>query len=197
MQTENKVVYNFKNAYYATFTDEKTATYDAPKRMAGAVQLVMKAKSELDEVWADGIAYYSTYSDSGYEGDLEMVNLSEEFVTDIFGDIKDEKGVILEKVGNKKKPFALLFEFDGDQQAQRHVFYKCSASRPDIEGETDKDGKHSYKNAKMSMKAVPLEDGSVHAKTGSTTDPTTYSNWYKNVYRTAAAAPASEMNVKK
>ena len=35
---------------------------------------------------------------------------------------------------------------------------------------------------KLSLKAVPLANGMVKAKTGNTTDATTYANWYKAVY---------------
>ena len=34
------------------------------------------------------------------------------------------------------KEFALLFEFQGDQAATRHILYRCTVSRPDINGAT-------------------------------------------------------------
>ena len=39
---------------------------------------------------------------------------------------------------------------------------------------------------KLSLKAVPLTNGMVKAKTGNTTDATTYANWYKAVYMPTA-----------
>ena len=85
--------------------------------------------------------------------------------------------------------FALLFEFDGDQKHIRHVLYNCSASRPGIEGKTSEDSKE-VQTEKLSLKAVPLANGMVKAKTGNTTDATTYADWYKAVY-----VPAAESNV--
>ncbi|MCD8336234.1 MAG: phage tail protein, partial [Lachnospiraceae bacterium] len=77
--------------------------------------------------------------------------------------------------------FALLFEFDGDQKHIRHVLYNCSASRPKIEGQTNEDTKE-VQTETLSIKATPLSDGMVKAKTGNTTDTTAYDSWYDAVY---------------
>ena len=42
----------------------------------------------------------------------------------------------------------------------------------------------------LTIKATPLSDGKVKAKTGNTTDATVYADWYKSVYL-PAADPAS------
>ena len=42
----------------------------------------------------------------------------------------------------------------------------------------------------LTVKATPLSDGKVKAKTGDTTDTTVYADWYKSVYL-PAADPAS------
>ena len=97
----------------------------------------------------------------------------------------DSKGVLIENSEVELAAFALLFEFDGDQKHIRHVLYNCSASRPGIEGKTNEDTKE-VQTEKLSLKAVPLANGMVKAKTGNTTDATTYTNWYKAVYMPTA-----------
>lgn len=68
--------------------------------------------------------------------------------------------------------------------------YNCSASRPGIEGNTNEDSKE-VQTETLSIKATPLANGMVKAKTGNTTDATVYANWYKSVYMpTAEPAPA-------
>lgn len=78
----------------------------------------------------------------------------------------------------------------------RHVLYNCSASRPGIEGKTNEDSKE-VQTEKLSLKAVPLANGMVKAKTGNTTDATTYADWYKAVYVPAAEGDAATQSASK
>ena len=76
---------------------------------------------------------------------------------------------------------SLLFEFDGDVRAIRHVLYNCSASRPSIESETKEDTIEPGTET-LSLTADPREDGLVKSRTGDNTASETYQNWYKSVY---------------
>ena len=76
----------------------------------------------------------------------------------------------------------MLFEFDGDQHAIRHVLYNCTVStRPTLESSTKEDTIEPGTET-LSISADPREDGLVKAKTGDDTDDTTYQNWYQAVY---------------
>jgi len=75
-------------------------------------------------------------------------------------------------VGESVK-FALLFEFDGDVNAIRHVLYNCTASRPSIESQTKEDTIEPGTET-LSITADPRSDGLVKARTGDTTDSATY-----------------------
>ena len=82
----------------------------------------------------------------------------------------DAKGVLVENSGvGESVKFALLFEFDGDVNAIRHVLYNCSASRPSIESETKEDTIEPGTET-LSITADPRSDGLVKARTGDTTD---------------------------
>lgn len=65
----------------------------------------------------------------------------------------------------------------------------CWSSRPKIEGKTNEE-KKEVQTETLTIKATPLSDGKVKAKTGNTTDATVYADWYKAVYL-PAADPAS------
>lgn len=125
----------------------------------------------------------------GYDGDLELALIPESFRTDVLREKLDAKGVLIENSDAELAQFALLFEFDEDVRHIRHVMYNCSASRPKIEGKTNEE-KKEVQTETLTIKATPLSDGKVKAKTGNTTDATAYADWYKAVYL-PAADPAS------
>lgn len=198
----NKVKFNLKNAHYALLTlgEDGTATYGNPVPMPGSVSISLDANGEPENFYADGVAYYVINNNMGYDGDLELAMIPESFRTDVLREQLDSKGVLIENADAELAAFALLFEFDGDQKHIRHVLYNCSASRPGIEGKTNEDSKE-VQTETLTVKATPLSNGVVKAKTGNTTDATVYANWYKAVYMpTADATPqkaaASEKAVK-
>ena len=126
--------------------------------------------------------YFRTTSNNGYSGDLEIALIPEWFRTEILKEVKDSKGVLVETNTNTESVyFALLFEFDGDAHAIRHVMYNCTASRPSIESETKEENIEPVTET-LSLTADPREDGLVKSRTGDDTDSATYQNWYSAVY---------------
>ena len=183
----NKVKFNLKNVHYAllTLSDQNVPAYGTPVPIPGAVSLSLDANGEPENFYADGIAYYVINNNMGYDGDLELALIPESFRTDVLNETLDSKGVLVENSDSNLAAFALLFEFDGDQKHIRHVLYNCSASRPGIEGKTNEESKE-VQTETLTIKATPLPDGTVKAKTGDTTDATTYDGWYSAVYLPAA-----------
>jgi len=190
--SNNKVKYNLKNAHYALLTmgANDTPTYGTPVALPGSVSISLEANGEPENFYADGIAYYVINNNMGYEGDLELALIPESFRTDILKESLDANGVLVEDSNAEIAAFALLFEFDGDQKHIRHVLYNCSASRPGIEGKTNEDSKE-VQTEKLTIKATPLPDGKVKAKTGNTTNNTAYNGWYNAVYLPTAVADAT------
>ena len=93
----------------------------------------------------------------------------------------DDNSVLIEDATVETETFALLFEFDGDVKKIRHVLYCCTASRPGIESATNED-EIEVKTETLSLKASPLANGYVKARTGDDTTEDVYTNWYKSVY---------------
>ena len=180
---KNKVRYGLKNCYYAkaTFDEDGNVTYGTPVRLPGAVSLSLDPEGEVENFYADDIVYVVLNNNAGYEGDLELALIPEEFLKDILGEEDDANGVLLENANTNFERFALLFEFTGDQHAIRHVFYCCSASRPSQEGETKEDEKE-VQTEELSIIASPLANGYVKTKTTVNTSKAIYDAWYDAVY---------------
>lgn len=181
---KNKVRFGLKNAHYAkaTFDEDGNVSYEKPVRLPGAVSLSMDPEGENDNFYADDIVYYVLNNNSGYEGDLELALIPEEFLRDILHEEEDENGVLAENANNSFERFALLFEFTGDIKAIRHVLYCCSATRPAMEGET-KEGEKTVKTETLTISATALANGFVKAKTSANTSKAVYDGWYDQVYK--------------
>lgn len=126
----------------------------------------------------------------GYEGDLEIAMVPESFRVDVLKESLDANKVLVENANVETANFALMFEFDGDVKKIRHCLYKCAASRPNIESQTNED-EIEVQTETLSLKATPLANGVVKSKTGDDTTDATYQNWYKAVYM-----PATEPETK-
>ena len=190
---KNKVKYNLKNTHYAmlSIAEDGSVSYGTPTAMPGSVSISLDANGEPENFYADGEAYYVINNNMGYNGDLELAMIPESFRTDALKEELDDKGVLIENAQVELAAFALLSEFDGDQRHIRHVLYNCSASRPGIEGKTNEESRE-VQTEKLTIKAAPLANGMVKAKTGDTTDATVYNDWYKAVYMPAAAENDAE-----
>lgn len=180
---KNKVKFNICNVHYApiTVSEDGTVTFATPVAMPGAVSISMDPTGEPESFYADGVEYYVINNNQGYDGDLELAMIPESFRTDILKEETDDNQVLVENANSETGSFALLFEFDGDIRKIRHVLYNCSASRPSIESKTNEEGKE-VQTETLTVKARPMANGYVKAKTGDTTTETVYNNWYKSVY---------------
>lgn len=135
----NKIKFGLKNVYYAVATIDdttNTATYTTPVALPGAVSLSLEPQGETSPFYADNIVYWVGAGNNGYSGDLELARIPESYKKDVLGYIEDTNGVLIEDANAEAVHFALLFQFEGDENATRHVMYNCTGSRASAAGET-------------------------------------------------------------
>lgn len=131
----NKVKFGLSNCYYAVL-NETDGTYGTPVAMPGAVNLSLDQEGETNSFRADNMDYYVSVSNNGYSGDLELALIPDSFLTDVMGEVVGTNGLQYEIGDAKPKAFALLFQFEGDEHATRHVLYNCKATRPTLASQT-------------------------------------------------------------
>lgn len=180
----NKVVFGLKNAHFAPYEIiDGEIVYDAPIPLPGSVELSLEPRGEMVEFYADDILYYSAANNQGYDGTLTIANIPEEFLIKALGEQLDEQdGVLTESTTDKGKPFALLFEFDGDVKAVRHVLYNCTANRPTIASSTKTDTVEPNTNELTFVASPRPTDYRVKTKTTENTPQSIYDAWYDAVY---------------
>lgn len=189
MADTNKIRYGIKNCYYAvaTISSTGTATYSTPVALAGAVSLSLSAQGDTTKFFADNIVYWTGVSNQGYEGDLELAKIPDDFYTDCLGYIADANGVLLEDANAAPVHFALMFQFEGDAHAKRVVMYNCVASRPNVEGNT-KEESIEPKTETISITATTIYnsvlDKDIVKASATPAQTAQYNSWLTAVYQT-------------
>lgn len=191
----NKVKYNLKNVHYAIHTpaeeEGSLPTLGTPVPIKGAVSLSMNAQGNSTPFYADGMVYYMVNSNNGYQGDLQIALIPDSFRKDVLKEVEDSTAKVLSEYNDVQPAyFALLFEFDGDEKAIRHVLYNCKATRPSITGQTTTESVEPQTDT-LSMTATPLPNGLIKSSTTADTTPDAYDNWYKTVFMPAEREPSS------
>ncbi len=188
MADTNKIKYGLSNCYYAkaTIATDGSATYATPVAIPGAVSLSMDPQGDSTPFYADNIVYWTGIANQGYEGDLEIAKVPDSFLTDIMGYLTDSNNVILEDVGANPAHFALLFQFEGDAHANRHILYNCTAIRPPVAGSTKEDSV-SPQTETLSITATSVYNTSLSKDLSkakvTATETTTYNGWFSAVYQ--------------
>lgn len=191
---ENKIKYGLKNVHYAvaTIAADGTATYGTPVAFPGAVSLSLEPQGENTPFPADNVVYWTGVSNTGYSGDLEMARVIDQFKTDVLGYITSGNGIMVENLNAEAVHFALLFQFEGDQQATRHVMYNCTATRPSAasttKGESVEPQTETVTITATSVYSDALVTDIVKASTNATTPKAVYDAWFEAVTMPTAAA---------
>lgn len=185
---ENKVEYGLSNVYYAPYTvgADGEPIFATPIPIPGAVSMTGDPVGESTKFYADNMVYYVANSNQGYDATLSIALIPQQFAIDALGEELDEEdGVINEIADAQGKPFALLFQFEGDQKATRHVMYNCTANRPSLSGQTKEEGTEISPN-ELTITAAPIKIADktfVKTKTTSKTTEAIYNSWFDQVYK--------------
>lgn len=184
--------YDVKNCYYipGVRNEDGTVTFDASRvrQEKGLMSMEMQANGETSTIRADGIDYIVFSSNNGYTGTLNFVQISDQFRQDNLAEKVDiSTGIQYEDADSTPTPFALMGEFKGDAEGVRWIYYNCTASRPNANGD-NKDNQKEPDTESLSVTVSPLPvtiDGKeVNIVKGGITksaNAETYNKWFTKV----------------
>lgn len=183
----NKVKYGLSNVYYAkaTIDSSNVATYDTPVAWPGAVNLSLSAEGDTNKFRADNIDYWVGQANNGYSGDFESALIPDSFRKDILGYIEGTGGILIEDAQAKTIPFALMFQFEGDEKNTRHVFYNVTCTRPTVSGQTTAETIEPQTET-VTFTAVAIHNSALDKDIIKASAPETtsgaYTTWFTSVY---------------
>lgn len=201
MADTNKVKFGIKEAHYSILTEDENGniSFGEVKPIKGSRQFSFSKEGGDDSKWYadDGVYYNIPGTNTGYSGDLTVAKIPDEFLIDVLGFFLDANGVLVEDADAVSKEFALMMEFSGDKMKTRHCFFRCTASRPDINANTIEEQAEPQEET-ISITAIPVEfttviEGEqgepdvtitkriVKSKANETDSPTQYAEWFTTV----------------
>lgn len=158
MQKEaNKVQYGLSNVHVGTVEiKDGVTTFGTPIAYPGAVSLKLDPEGDTSPFYSDNVVYYTTSTNNGYTGELEMAYYYDWFATQFIGLIESKEGLVVENSDANPKPMFVMFQFEGDESATKHILYNVLPSRPNIEGNTKED-KTDPSTTTIPITATPLK----------------------------------------
>lgn len=194
MADKNKVRFGLKNVHVCSITEDAGAiTYGEPTAWKGAKSLTLDPEGDTNTYYADNTAYFATNTNNGYSGSLEMSEIPEEIEKMIFNVVATEEGNLAEDANLLPNNVALMFQFEGDVNATKYIFYKVVFSRPNIEGET-KEESTDPKTTSMDITAIPVEkDDHQWVRSKCRKSDTNYENFFSTA-PTLPSPKAGEMS---
>ena len=179
----NKITYGLSNVHVwpiLSTGDDGVPTYGEIINVPGAKEVTLSAEGETVKFYADNIVYWTAEANNGYSGTLTIADVPQTFAEQILKQIKDVNGVLVEDASSTGAQFAMAFEFEGDVNKRRHVFYRCTAGRPDVASST-KEENIEPNTSQLNISAMPRLDNHFVKATVEDTTSTAYSDWYGTV----------------
>ncbi len=177
----NKIKFGLKNVHYAPYSvsEAGVVTFETPIRIFGGVSLTMEPVGETFETYADDTQYFTKAINNGYDGSLELVNLPDDFKTTCLGEVADAQKGFYEVANAVAKPFALMFEVNGDANKTQFIYYNCLTGRIGQNSKTTTSTIEAN-NDTLSIQCRPIELGDLTlVRYRSTTHSSTF---YDSVY---------------
>lgn len=189
-----KIQYGICNIHVAFMGEpgeDGAPTWETPRAVRGATKLTLDENGSSNPFYADNGIYAEMGSASGLSGSLELALFPLDFVAEAMGYRIDSNGGLVEVSGGTKKPFALGFQFETDDEGRRNWLYNVTLSRPSDEHNTTEGTiTPDVQNADFTASPIELDGENVYKYTLPMSDKakTVYNSFFASVVKPAAKA---------
>ncbi len=184
---QNIVEFGVKNVHVwpiiSEDADTGAPTYGEVIAFPSARSISLEAQGDINRYYADNKEWWSSTTGSGtYEGDFNFYHMPPRFEQEVLMMLKNKDGVTAEGTDPKFEPryYALAFEFEGDANAVRHLFYRVKSTRPQVTGNTTEENKEPEERSISLAASARKDTGLVRVKCSEGDDA--YDDWYEAPY---------------
>lgn len=182
-----RIRYGLSNLHYAEAAEGTggALTYETPEKIPGAKSMQFTAAGADIAEPADNTTWYAGKTNDGYTGSIEFEDTAsaDAFMENVNGMTKAQNGLVVEKADDLHKEFALLGQMElagAVEVAKRVCFYRCIASRPDINAQTKEIGGMTIATNVVNITVLPrINDNAVKSSAVST--DTVYNTFFSAV----------------
>ncbi len=125
---DNKVYFGIEELHVWEYevADDGTVSFGSPYHQKGAVSFSPDPDASENTDYADDIPYWSEFSDGPISGDLEVMKYDDSFKKRFLGYKKMTSGGLAQVKGANRPKVCVAFQYLGDVEKRREVFYNCS-----------------------------------------------------------------------
>lgn len=125
---ENIVEFGISNLHVCTYdvNSDGSVTMGTPIALPGSKSLSLEPDEEEQKFYADNTVYYSSFSDNGFTGSIEVAKFTDEFKTTFMNYVKLADGGVGQYKNKNRQNVCIMFECEGDAQNRRGILYNVS-----------------------------------------------------------------------
>lgn len=195
----NKLLRGFRNVHFAK---ETSSGFGVPKRIHNGRSIETKLNYETEQEWADDSIVDNTSTFAGGEGKLNVLGLTIEEFSELFGALVVKGGVVVTDHDIAPKG-AFLFEKQRKNSTNRrlYVIYNCQCAPGNITAETINEGKGQATEDEITFSVGSLPGtGYVYFfvdTEDSTVDAQQVAKWFTEVQMPTSLTPVSNVGISK
>lgn len=150
---QNPIHFGLKNVHYALATDDGYAT---PVALKGGVGLTLDPEGDTTKIYADDNVWFTSVTNDGYTGTLELMKIDKEALVDLLGYEIDAGGQLVEFADAQPREFVMMYEAEGEPTHKRGQMFSVKLGRPKEEHKTT-EGKVESQTLSFDFTAVGKE----------------------------------------